>query len=285
VDTDNDGFVDTAYVGDLGGNMWRFKFCTKVDGSGCGTGNWLTLTGGGLLFQASSGRPIYTAPTVSRGDGGSLWVFWGTGDRENPVSTSGQDSFFAVKDDRTSTYTISNLQDISTEGTIYNGTRAGWYINFPSGTGEKDLSDPTVFGGIVMFTTYTPNTADTNVCNRVGSSKLYAMAMMRVAITSNRVSYRYDAGAGVLSTPGSPSSTTGGSRSITLGTGMAQSPVVSQNPVPGNPTDIYLTLSGGASTSTSIISGAQLGSSPLTDRLKTTAPSSQVIHWRDGRLQ
>ena len=35
VDTDNDGFIDTAYIGDLGGNMWRFKFCTAADGHTC----------------------------------------------------------------------------------------------------------------------------------------------------------------------------------------------------------------------------------------------------------
>ncbi len=152
VDTDNDGFIDTAYVGDLGGNMWRLKFCTQADTSSCNTGNW----SGGLLFQASSGRPIYYAATVAR-DASSLWVFWGTGDKENPLSTSGPDTFFGVKDnDRTTTYNISNLQDISTEGTIYSGTSSGWYINL-AGAGEKVLADPTVFGGIVLFTTYTPD--------------------------------------------------------------------------------------------------------------------------------
>ena len=27
VDRDNDGFIDTAYVGDLAGNPWKFTFC------------------------------------------------------------------------------------------------------------------------------------------------------------------------------------------------------------------------------------------------------------------
>jgi Tfp pilus tip-associated adhesin PilY1 len=27
VDYDLDGFMDTVYIGDVGGNMWRFKFC------------------------------------------------------------------------------------------------------------------------------------------------------------------------------------------------------------------------------------------------------------------
>ena len=46
VDSDNDGFIDTAYIGDLGGNVWRFKFCLKSDGTSCNTANWT----GSLLF-------------------------------------------------------------------------------------------------------------------------------------------------------------------------------------------------------------------------------------------
>jgi Tfp pilus tip-associated adhesin PilY1 len=46
VDSDNDGFMDTAYIGDLGGNVWRFKFCLQSDGPTCNTANW---TGGLLL--------------------------------------------------------------------------------------------------------------------------------------------------------------------------------------------------------------------------------------------
>ena len=282
VDTDNDGFVDTAYVGDLGGNVWRFKFCTNADViSGCGTGNW----SGKLLYDASgSGSPIYTTPTTARGDGGSLWVFWGTGDLENPVSTTGQDRVFAIKDDRTSTYTISNLQDISGSGTLYDGKKPGWVISF-AGTGEKSLSDPTVFGGILLFTTYTPDSSDTNPCSRTGSSRLYAVAMMRVAITTNGANFTYDPGAGVFSTPASASSTAGGARSVTLGAGIGKGPVLSQNPQPGMATDLYITLSGGGTTNTSVITNAQLGSSPLIDRLSTTYPSTQLLDWRDGRLQ
>jgi type IV pilus assembly protein PilY1 len=40
IDTDNDGFIDTAYVGDLGGNVWRFKFCLQSQGTSCNVSNW-----------------------------------------------------------------------------------------------------------------------------------------------------------------------------------------------------------------------------------------------------
>ena len=155
--------------------MWRFTFCTNPQGSSCGTAQW----SGGLLFQASSGRPIYAAATVAR-DASSLWVFWGTGDKENPTGTTGQDSFFAVKDNaRVTAYSISNLQNISPQGTTYSGKSSGWYITF-AGTGEKMLADPTVFGGIVSFTTYTPSTSASNPCLRIGTSMLYAIAMMNL---------------------------------------------------------------------------------------------------------
>jgi len=276
VDTDNDGFIDTAYVGDLGGNMWRFTFCSNTQGSSCGTGQW----SGGLLFQASSGRPIYTAPAVAS-DSSSLWVFWGTGDKENPTSTTGPDSFFAVKDnDRITTYSIGNLQNISAQGTTYNGTSSGWYLTF-AGTGEKMVTDLTVFGGIVAFTTYIPSTSGSNPCLQVGTAQLYAIAMTNLAIGG----ITYAPGAGVLSTPSSSSSTAGGARSVSLGAGMAETPIVSQNPVPGTATDMYLTLSGGGGTNTNIITTAQLGSSPLNQRLTQTSPSTQILHWRDGRIQ
>jgi len=277
VDTDNDGFIDTAYVGDLGGNMWRFKFCTQADGPACNTENW----SGGLLFQASTGfiQPIYTTATVARG---SLWVFWGTGNRENPTGTgSGPDHFYALQDNgRTATYTILNFQDITTPGTIYSGAQPGWYITL-GGTGEKVISDPTVFGGIVLFTTYTLAASSSDPCAKAGTGKLYAIAMMRLAIGG----YMYDPGAGVLSFPSSPGDTTGGARSVTLGSGIAKSPMISQKPAPGGPSDLYVSLSGGGGQNTRIISSGQLGSTPLTQRFTQTSPSSHLLHWKDGRIQ
>ena len=85
VDTDNDGFIDTAYLGDLGSNMWRFKFCREADGDSCGTANWT----GGRLFEANSSsgiRPIYTCAAVAKDPDGNLWVYWGTGDKTDPTA-------------------------------------------------------------------------------------------------------------------------------------------------------------------------------------------------------
>ena len=141
VDTDNDGFIDTVYLGDLGGNIWRFKFCPKTDGAACNTSNW----SGGFLFQSSTGiiRPIYTMISAAKDPMGGLWVYWGTGDKTDPTATNVQEKFFAVKDtDRTTTYLLGNLDDITSGTFIDSPTKHGWYISF---TGEEKRCWPSLW--------------------------------------------------------------------------------------------------------------------------------------------
>lgn len=53
----------------------------------------------------------------------------------------------------------------------------GWYLEMDAGNGEKVLSNPSVFDGIVNFVTYTPKT-DTLSCSPVpGINRLYAMSI------------------------------------------------------------------------------------------------------------
>jgi type IV pilus assembly protein PilY1 len=278
VDTDNDGFVDTAYIGDLGGNVWRFTFCTGANGSGCNTSNW----SGGLFFSSTGLSPIpliYTTPSAGRGSSGDIWVFWGTGDKGNPTATGTQDWFFGVKDnDRSSTYTSAQLQNIT--NSVFSYASPGWYITL--GSGEKVLSDSSTFGGMVSWTTYVPYTG-TNPCNQVGTSNLYSVAMMPVAIGG----VTYQVGAGLFAT------TTGnvvGTRSMALGSGIAQVPIYSQKPSGTGSgtgaTDAYISTSGGGGSNPSITSSAAMGNSPtpFTQRLQATAPSGQLLHWLDQRM-
>jgi type IV pilus assembly protein PilY1 len=272
VDLDNDGFIDRAYVGDLGGNMWKFDFCKKDDGTNCNIANWKAKG----FYQASTARPIYVTPSIAQG---SVWVMWGTGDKEDPKNSNTNDSFYAVEDeDLSSPITGGDLENITQEGKTYQGKKPGWKIDLAKG--EKVIFDPAVFAGIVFFTTYTPPSGS-DPCEQSGTARLYAIAMTRLVING----VTYDPGAGVLTEPANKSSTAGGQRSIVLGSGMAKSPVFSQKPAPGGPTDFYISLSGGESGNTQIISTSQLGDSPLKNRLADTAPSSQMIHWKDGRIQ
>jgi hypothetical protein len=265
VDSDNDGFIDTAYIGDLGGNVWRFKFCTKADGNSCRTSSW----SGGKLFQSSSASPIYTSPSVTR-DGSSLWVFWGTGDRENPTTQGTQDWFFAVKDnERSKTYTSAQLESIG--DSVYSSASPGWVL--PLASGEKVLADPEAFAGMISWTTYKPN-ADS--CS-LGTSKLYALAMMPTIIGG----VTYQPGAGLFA---NSTGKVAGTRSLAIGVGIPQKPTYSQKPGGTGATDAYTPASGALGSDSSIQSSAAMASSPYKQRLQATAPAAQILHWWDQRM-
>jgi len=288
LDWDNDGFIDTAYISDLGGNIWRFRFCSLADGDSCNSTNWK----GSRLFDSTGiVRASFTTPSVAMDAGAQLWVFWGTGNKLDPKSTDGVDRFFAVKEkDFTSTRTKDDLEKLTTQA--YQGTKAGWYIEFPL-SGEKMLFDSTVFGGMAMFTTYSP-TFGTDPCAQGGNAYLYAMAMMPIKIAG----VTYNAGAGLMSKPSNINSKDGGNKSSWMGTGIPTAPLISQKPqgTPGA-TDVFLTVSGGSGTDAVVSSTGEKqpppnskppcppGTPPALCRLQATPPQAQIIHWRDRRLQ
>ncbi len=255
LDLDLDGFIETAYIGDLGGNMWRIRMCTATDGNSCNTANWTVSR----LFQPTGdlvGRPIYTLPAVAKDATGEMWVYWGTGDRVN-ITTTSVDGFFAVKESPnfTGTRAVSDLQNISASGQIYNDpSMSGWYIAMP-GTGEKVLAEPTIFSGVVYFTSYVPPTGS-DPCAQTGQSLLYGIS--------------YGTGGGMYDNGGAKV------RSTALGSGMATSPVVSFNPYT-HQADLYVTLSGGGG------SGASTIRAP--GPIGSVSNRTNILHWRDRRVQ
>jgi Tfp pilus tip-associated adhesin PilY1 len=252
VDADNDGFVDTVYIGDLGGSVWRFKLCLGTD-STCTRSNWT----GGLLFDSSTGtiRPIYTSAAVARDTSWNLWVYWGTGDKTDPTAANAQEKLFALKDnDRSTTYTISEMENISSSSSSYSSssTKQGWYINL-SGSGEKVLAEPTVFGGVVYFTTYTPPTGS-DPCSQAGDASLYALD--------------YTSGAGEFSD---------GSRSMSIGSGIPSAPIISMKPGGSASADLYVTTSGG--------SGEGASTARVNFNPPGVANKSNMLYWKDKRIQ
>jgi hypothetical protein len=271
VDKDNDGFVDTAYIADLGGNIWKFNFC-NFETTTCDPNQW----NGSLFFDASGidgTHPVFTSVTAAKDTVGNLWVFFGTGNKINPAGIDYEDYFFAVKDQNpTYAYTKDDLEYIGSK-TAYSDQGSqnhGWYIDLP-GTGEKMLADPTVFGGVVFFTTFTPS-QDTNPCAKSGTGTLYAMAMEPVVINGKY----YQPGKGLFSETGQ--------RSMTLGLGIPSAPVLSQKPKSGA-TDVFVTVSGGGGKDAEIRTSSEYQASPLTQLLNMNQPSANIVHWRDRRIR
>ena len=197
VDIDFDGFIDRIYLGDLDGNMYRFSVHDKD------TANWFDSK----LFDAPSGQiqPVYTQAVGSFDTQNNLWIYFGTGDKSDPTAANAQESFFAIKEgcpydgSSCTDYSLGNLENYTyASGEV---TNQGWYINM-TGHGEKILSPPTVFGGVVYFTTYTPSQSE-DPCEAGGSSTLYGVG--------------YTCGAGQLPD----------GRTLELGEGMASAPIVS----------------------------------------------------------
>lgn len=165
IDATGDGTIDIAYVGDLGGNLWRWELPS-------------TLT---KVFT-TSGRKIFYAPDMVL-QNGYIGVFFGTGDLANPLTTSITDRIVSFKDDGlTGGYTESNLVDV-TDNLAQEGTAAqktsinaqlaanrGWFIRLTR-AGEKALASPLVFFD-VFFTTFLPNAT---VCSGGGDSYLYVL--------------------------------------------------------------------------------------------------------------
>ena len=156
VDSDNNGFVDKLYVGDLGGQVWRIG---KPEGTfpvvDENIENWTAQR----LFVGGSTHKIYYPPAVALEKGYDL-VLFGMGDRENPcvnVATAA-DVVVAVKDDHSRTnlnsFGLSDLESGSTNGWYYALETYVYNADPTLSTGaEKLLSEGTIFNGAYYFTT------------------------------------------------------------------------------------------------------------------------------------
>lgn len=162
-DVNGDGVFDRGYAGDLGGNLWRIGDDFSVQ----------------RLFSAPGHRIYYPPDAVV--NAGSVNVYFGTGDRNNPLSTGTAERFYAVRDDGTNDLVEGSLVNVSSE-IAQTGTAAatalarriqaakGWYLPL-AGTGEKVLAAPTVYFNLA-FTTFTPSNAP---CENGGQARLYVV--------------------------------------------------------------------------------------------------------------
>jgi type IV pilus assembly protein PilY1 len=172
VDTNGDGKIDRLYVGDMGGRIWRFDFGDLNRDGSSETGEWTAK----IIFNSNAGgekRKIFYPPdvTLEKDSGDYEMLFFGTGDREHPKESTNINRFYAVKDKNPSTpltetnlvdVTQDLLQDASTstadKTAILNAlaTKDGWFIKLDQNLGEKCLSSPAVYYGVVYYTSFAP---------------------------------------------------------------------------------------------------------------------------------
>jgi len=222
VDLNNDGFIDRVYIGDVGGQVWKF------DVSATGTGSWQ----GKRLFAAplASGttnppaageyypaQGIYGAPVLALDKDLKLWLFFGTGDRNHPNNTTSPNRFYGIKETTDMAngvvLTEANLADVT--GVNATATQ-GWF--FRLGANEKVLAAGNVFNMIAYFSTFTPTTTAT--CETgFGTAKLYA-----VQVKTGYAAVDFTTGDALTSTDATKT------RSKTIGGGIASMPVIVLTP-------------------------------------------------------
>ncbi|MBI2531049.1 MAG: hypothetical protein HYW03_02345 [Deltaproteobacteria bacterium] len=223
VDLDSNGYIDRVYIGDVGGQLWKFDVAPT--GGATVSGGLVTNWTGKRLFAAASSQTnpppageyyptqaIYGAPSLANDGAKNLWVFIGTGDRYHPNNT-GSNRFYGIKDNTSmtngSTLTESSLTNLSSgSGTV----TQGWYV--PLASNEKVLASAEVFNSVVFFSSFTPITAA--VCGSGGgNAKLYAINM-----TAGDAALDLSTGAPL--TAGQAALAAG----ITVGTGIPSRPII-----------------------------------------------------------
>ena len=208
---------------------------------------------------------IYTSPVVTLDKDFNILVIWGTGNKTDPLAQTGTDRIFQVKDnDRSSTYTLSDLEDISSSTYANPPDGHGWYINLK--TGEKVLGEAVVSSKKIYATTYIP-APGTAPCNKAGTSYIYVLD--------------YITGAGAFED---------GTRSKYIGEGTS-TVVVSVNPDKGeddssdtddtstDKNDVYVSLS-------TELNEDKVHTKRLTDPIKGGGgiPEKNLLYWRDMRI-
>ncbi|MDX1555060.1 MAG: PilC/PilY family type IV pilus protein, partial [Xanthomonadales bacterium] len=201
-DTNGDGFVDRAYVGDVSGNIWRFDFQEYGITSGPGTlvtSGWMASK----LFQAESGQPFYEQLAVAADLTGTLYVYGGTGDLNDVLDPSSVDRFYAVQEhypkatgtlpgppDIPKVYKDKDLADTTGLNTLnvndpaFSG-KVGWYLTLPAG--EKVLADPEIFAGVLLFTSFYPTQGTCTA--KGGNTTLYALSYLTGGGASDYTDY------------------------------------------------------------------------------------------------
>lgn len=167
-DSDGDGYYDTAYAGDLNGNLWRFR----------NLGGTPTVA---KLFQAVDGsgiaQPITTAPLVAKQPvTNTTWVFFGTGKylSSTDLSNTQTQTWYGLVDGgslvtRSQLAARTGVQDfafnatfktrIIPEGSDLGTNEKGWYIDLPVSK-ERMVLPNLMFGSVLIGTTRIPDASD-----------------------------------------------------------------------------------------------------------------------------
>ncbi|MFK7892800.1 MAG: PilC/PilY family type IV pilus protein [Granulosicoccus sp.] len=192
VDIDSNGLADQMYVGDMGGQLWRFDFEPYHQSGDLVYGGVIAdLNGSGI----ANARRLYNEPDVAViSDNGkkSLAISIGSGWRAHPLNLDVNDRFYMIRQSsvytRPSEYgknmgtensaswhpiTESDLSDVSDDiHADYNPW--GWFISMED-NGEKVLGSSITVNNQVVFTSFVPEKPTEPCSPAVGGGAVYVL--------------------------------------------------------------------------------------------------------------
>ncbi len=200
LDMNRDGLADQMYVGDMGGQVWRFDI-----NNGATLKN--KLVDGGVIANladntSEGNRRFYYKPDVAlvvTKEGRYLSIAIGSGYRAHPLNTVINDRFYQIrqhdlysKPSSYSSVTEADLYNI-TQNLIYEGEteemieaehalslthsdrKEGWLLEMEN-SGEKVLASSSTILNQIAFTTYEPSAPDTVSCKPAhGTNRIYVV--------------------------------------------------------------------------------------------------------------
>ena len=190
IDFNDNSLMDRIYIGDMAGRMWKITPKTNEVWGDATTLQASILTSTGFTVSGHyNTQPIRIKPSLSfydRTSGKVMAVYFGTGKFDLVEDKDNKDtqSFYCVLDEGATSLTRSDLvnsDDPKDGGTPISGycsehgqipsDKHGWYFDMPN-PGERVTASSLLAGGIVFFTTFTPNN---DVCGYGGVARLYAV--------------------------------------------------------------------------------------------------------------
>jgi len=180
----SDATADSAYAGDLLGNVWRWDL-TATSGLYPAPVRIATLTDpvNGAVQPITSRPRIEIQRSTSK-----RFVLFGTGKLldVSDIGDTQEQSFYAVGDGLANQFDTTGPFPLSRTNLTPNAdpliglvnappTSKGWYINLgrsSAGIGWRVISEPDIFSGLVAFASILPNG---DACNPAGISRVYAI--------------------------------------------------------------------------------------------------------------
>ncbi|MGC9366195.1 MAG: hypothetical protein ACP5FK_04020 [bacterium] len=194
-------YVDEIIVQDVGGNLLIID--NLEDTSDMSAWNFRSV------FNPDSGAPAdadmmgFFSVSAAKDGSGQKWYCYGTGNRSNPMDSSGYGYFFIFRDPPAiagAPAALTDMQPLSSLGNPPGDN--GWYYRHQH-QGEKVTSIPLIYQGYVYWTTFTPDMDSAGPCDvGQGYARLY-IATINTGTLVNMIDF------GHLGIPSSPQITVG----------------------------------------------------------------------------